>query len=149
MRGRGRGEWRLGHIWEDVVAHARLRFPTGEAALRYGVLQKLAYGGVVFGLLPLVIFTGMAMSPGLNAALPWLLDVFGGRQSARSLHFLAMAGLVAFFVVHMVMVLLSGPLNQMRGMITGWYRLPGASREKVGTGFSQTAMRPQDRGDGA
>jgi thiosulfate reductase cytochrome b subunit len=79
---------------------------------------------VLFALLPLVILTGLTMSPGLDAALPWLLDLFGGRQSARSLHFLAAAGLVAFFLVHIAMVVLAGPINEVRSMITGWYRLP-------------------------
>ena len=119
-----RREWALGHIWADVVAHARLRFPGGAAAARYGVLQKLAYDGVLFGLLPLMILTGMAMSPGMDAVWPWLLDLFGGRQSARSLHFLAMLGLVGFFGVHLAMVLLSGVGNQLRAMLTGWYSLP-------------------------
>jgi thiosulfate reductase cytochrome b subunit len=119
-----REEWRPTHILHDVTEHARLRFPTGAAARKYNILQKLAYCGVLFGLLPLVILTGLAMSPGMDAAWPLLVDLFGGRQSARSLHFLAMAGLVAFFVVHIAMVLLAGPINEVRSMITGWYRLP-------------------------
>ena len=119
-----RAEWRLSHIWRDVKDHARLRFPAGIAALRYNVLQKLAYAGVLFGLLPLVIVTGLAMSPGMDAAWPWLSAIWGGRQSARSLHFLAAFGLVGFFAVHIVMVLLSGPINQVRAMVTGRFRLP-------------------------
>ncbi len=117
-------EWKPSHILHDIAQHARLRFPTGRAALKYNVLQKIAYCGVLFGLLPLVILTGLAMSPSLNAGLPWLIDLFGGRQSARSLHFIAMAGLVLFFLVHMAMVLLAGPINEVRSMLTGWYRLP-------------------------
>ena len=62
--------------------------------------------------------------PTRDGAWPVLLDLFGGRQSARSLHFIAAAGLVLFFVVHIAMVLLAGPLNELRAMITGWYRLP-------------------------
>ncbi len=64
------------------------------------------------------------MSPAMNAAWPWLLDLFGGRQSARSIHFLCAAGLVLFFLVHIAMVVLAGPINEVRSMITGWYRLP-------------------------
>ena len=71
-----------------------------------------------------MILTGLTMSPGLNAALPWLLDLFGGRQSARSLHFVAAGGLVLFVLVHLAMVVLAGPVNEVRSMITGWYRLP-------------------------
>ena len=117
-------EWRPAHIWHDIKEHVRLRFPTGAAALRYNILQKLAYAGVLFVLLPGVIFTGLAMSPGSDAAWPFLTHLWGGRQSARSIHFLCAFGLVGFFVVHIVMVVLAGPLNEVRSMITGWYRLP-------------------------
>ncbi len=117
------------HLLRDIAEHARLRFPTGAAALRYNILQKLAYGGVLVVLLPGVIVTGLTMSPGLNAAWPWLVTLFGGRQSARSLHSLCAAGLVAFFLVHIAMVVLAGPINEVRSMLTGWYRLP---REKEG-----------------
>ena len=119
-----RGELAPRHLWHDVTEHARLRFPTGAAALRYNILQKLAYGAVLLVLLPLIVLTGMAMSPGLDAAFPWLVELFAGRQSARSLHFLAAVGLLAFFAVHLVMVVLAGPVNELRAMITGWYRLP-------------------------
>ena len=119
-----RAEWAPHNVWHDVGEHLRLRFPTGLAALRYGVLQKLAYCGVLFGLIPLAILTGLTLSPGANAGFPWLVDLFGGRQSARSIHFLAALGLVVFFVVHIAMVLLSGPVNQVRAMVTGWFRLP-------------------------
>jgi len=119
-----RAEWSPRRIWHDVKDHARLRFPKGEAAARYGILQKLSYIGVIFVLLPLMIATGLTMSPGLNASAPWLLDVFGGRQSARSIHFIAAWALVAFFFVHIVMVLLAGPVNEIRSMVTGWFRLP-------------------------
>ena len=119
-----RAEWSPRHIWHDVVEHAKLRFPAGVAALRYGVLQKLAYCGVVFALIPLAILTGLTLSPGTDAAFPFLTDLFGGRQSARSIHFLAALGLVAFFAVHILMVLLSGPVNQIRAMITGRFLLP-------------------------
>ena len=113
-------------LWHDIGQHARLRFPTGEAALRYNILQKLSYFGVIFVLLPAVILTGLTLSPGLDAAWPWLLDLFGGRQSARSIHFVAAFLLVLFVLVHLVMVVLAGPVNEVRAMITGWYRLPRA-----------------------
>lgn len=119
-----RREWRPSNIWHDVKEHARLRFPRGEAAMRYGVLQKISYAAVLFLLLPLMIATGLAMSPGMDAAWPWLTEVLGGRQSARSIHFIAAFALVAFLIVHLVMVILAGPLNEVRSMITGWYRLP-------------------------
>ncbi|HEV2818678.1 MAG TPA: cytochrome b/b6 domain-containing protein [Allosphingosinicella sp.] len=112
------------HIWRDIANHARLRFPTGAAARHYNVLQKASYLGVLFLLLPLIVLTGLTMSPGMDAAWPWLLDLFGGRQSARSLHFIAAALIAAFILVHLVMVVLAGPINEIRAMITGRYRLP-------------------------
>ena len=119
-----KGELAPRHIWQDILDHARLRFPTGQAALRYNVLQKASYIAVVFVALPLIIFTGLTMSPGMNAAWPWLVDLFGGRQSARSIHFITAFALVAFFLVHLTMVLLAGPANELRSIITGRYRLP-------------------------
>jgi Ni/Fe-hydrogenase b-type cytochrome subunit len=123
------GDFRAKHIWHEIREHARLKFPTGAAALDYNTLQKLAYLGTLFVLLPLVVLTGMTMSPGLNAAFPWLEIMFGGRQSARSIHFLAASGLVLFFIAHIAMVVLAGPLNELRSMITGWYRLPAERKE--------------------
>lgn len=106
----------------DIADHAKLRFHhTGE----YSVLQKLAYASVLFLALPLMILTGLSMSPGFNAAAPWLLDLFQGRQTARTIHFLTMLALLGFFAVHMVMILLAGPLNEMRSIVTGWYRTDG------------------------
>lgn len=121
-------ELRPRHILHDIADHARLRFPTGDAARRYNVLQKLAYLSVIFGLLPLMVLTGLAMSPGVDAGWPWLLDLFGGRQSARSIHFLTAVGLALFILVHIVMVLLAGPWNEVRSMLTGHYRLPREAR---------------------
>ena len=112
------------HVWREIVDHARLRFPKGEAARRYNVLQKLSYLAVALALLPLMVATGLTMSPGFNAAAPWLLDLFGGRQSARSIHFIAAGCIAAFIFVHLLMVLLAGPYNEIRSMITGRYRLP-------------------------
>lgn len=111
------------NVLHDIARHARLDFPKGEEARRYHVLQKLAYGGVVLVLVPLVIFTGLGMSPGMNAAWPWLLELFGGRASARSLHFIAMALIAGFVVVHLLMVLLAGPINGIRAMVTGKLRI--------------------------
>ncbi|MFM5953713.1 MAG: cytochrome b/b6 domain-containing protein [Novosphingobium sp.] len=117
-------ELKLDRLWHDITEHARLRFPAGEAARSYNVLQKLAYAVVLLVLLPGIVLTGLAMSPGMDAAWPWLVDLFGGRQSARSLHFLCAFALVGFFVIHIAMVVLAGPVNEVRSMITGWYRLP-------------------------
>jgi len=111
------------NVWHEIVTHARLRFPKGEAARRYNVLQKATYLGVVLILLPLMVLTGLSMSPGFNAAAPWLVDLFGGRQSARSIHFIAAWTIVAFVLLHLFMVVASGTWNNIRSMITGRYAI--------------------------
>ena len=113
----------LRHMGREVLEHLRLRFPRGAAAKRYNVLQQLAYLLVVFVLLPLMILTGLTMSPGIDSAVPQLLTLFGGRQTARLIHFVAASGLALFVIVHLVMVLVSGVWNNLRSMITGWYDL--------------------------
>jgi thiosulfate reductase cytochrome b subunit len=114
------------HIGHSIVEHLRLRFPRGEEAKHYNVLQKLSYLIVVFVVLPLLIIAGLTMSPGIDAALPWLTSVFGGRQSVRTVHFLAAFTLVVFVPVHVLMVVISGLWNNMRSMITGWYTIKPA-----------------------
>jgi thiosulfate reductase cytochrome b subunit len=111
----------LGHIGRSIWDHARLRFPKGKEAERYNVLQKLTYLAVIFVLLPLIVLAGLAMSPQMDAAFPILLDIFGGRQSARTVHFVAAWTLVAFVLVHLIMVLISGVWNNLRSMVTGRY----------------------------
>ncbi|MCX7864350.1 MAG: cytochrome b/b6 domain-containing protein, partial [Novosphingobium sp.] len=102
----------------------------------YSSLQKLAYCTVLLLLLPMMVLTGLAMSPGMDAAWPWLTGIWSGRQSARSVHFLCALGLAGFVLVHIIMVMLAGPLNRLRAMITGTYRLPRQAREGscAGTG---------------
>lgn len=111
------------HLLGEIVDHARLRFAKGEAARRYNALQKLTYLAVLFGLLPMMVLTGLSMSPGLNAGFPWLPELFGGRQSARTLHFITATLIVLFVVVHLAMVVLSGPVNGLRSMITGRFKI--------------------------
>lgn len=123
-----RGELSPRHIWQDIKHHAMLNFPKGAAALNYNILQKASYLGVILVLIPVMILTGLTMSPSMDATWPWLLDVFGGRQSARSIHFIASTLLVVFFIVHLVMVILAGPFNEVRAMITGYFRLPKEKR---------------------
>lgn len=113
----------LKEIGRTFVDHVRLRFPRGQEAAQYNGLQKLAYLLAAFGLLPLIALAGLTMSPGVDAAMPWLLDLFGGRQSARTVHFIVAGLLVVFVIVHVFMVLVSGVINNMRSMITGWYSL--------------------------
>lgn len=107
------------NLRRDMADHLKLRF---HHVRGYNTLQKLAYAGVLFVLFPLMIATGLAMSPTMNSALPWLPELLGGRQTARTIHFAAMVLLVGFFVIHIVMILAAGPFNELRSMITGWYR---------------------------
>jgi thiosulfate reductase cytochrome b subunit len=112
----------LQSIPSSIWQHLRLRFPKGDEALHYNVLQKLAYLSVLIAL-PILVLAGLTMSPAIDATFPWLLSLFGGRQSARTIHFIAAFYLVGFVVVHIVMVLISGFLNNMVSMITGRYAI--------------------------
>lgn len=110
----------LRRLPRDLAEHVRMTF---RRKREYSPSQKLSYAVVLFILLPLMFLTGLSMSPSFNAVVPWLADLLGGRQTARTIHFVVMLLLVGFFVIHIVMVLLAGPLNEMRSMITGWYRV--------------------------
>lgn len=118
-----REQLRPSHIWRDIVDHARFKHPTGEAAKSYNVLQKFAYLAVIVVLLPGMVLTGLTMSPGFDAFAPWLLDLFGGRQSARTLHFLFANGIVLFVIIHVVEVFIAGVFNEIGSMITGRYTI--------------------------
>lgn len=114
----------LANIGRSIKDHLLFRHETGEAAKRYNVLQNLAYLSVIFVLLPLIILAGMAMSPRLDTVFTGWIELLGGRQSARTLHFLAAMGIVLFVLVHVFEVLINGAWNQIRSMVTGWYTLP-------------------------
>lgn len=129
-----------GHFWRDLLPSRRelprigrtlwdslrLRFPKGEAAKRYNVVQKISYLVVVLVLGPLIILTGLALSPRLDAGFPVLLTLFDGRQSARTIHFICTFALLGFVLIHLVMVLVSGLWNNLRSMITGRYHIGSA-----------------------
>jgi len=117
----GATEWRT--VGQSIKDHLLFRHPRGEAAKHYNVLQKITYLIVIFGLLPLVILLGLAMSPWLNSLWPGWVDLFGGRQSARTLHFVAAWALVLFALIHVFEVIISGVWNNLRSMITGRYRV--------------------------
>jgi thiosulfate reductase cytochrome b subunit len=88
-------------------------------------VQKLAY---LVLLLLVMVMAGLAMSPAMDAAFPWLLDLFGGRQSARTFHFLIATLIVTFVLVHVAMVIVTGVVNNMRSMITGRYEISERDR---------------------
>lgn len=116
-----RQDWRT--LGKTIVDTARFRHPKGEAARAYNVLQKLAYLSVIFVLLPLAIINGLGMSPSLNALFAGWVDIFGGRQSMRTLHFIMAWALVLFAIVHVFQVTVSGLWNNIRSMVTGYYKI--------------------------
>jgi thiosulfate reductase cytochrome b subunit len=123
-------------IGGSLLDHLLFRHPTGEAARRYNVLQNLSYLAVIFVLLPLIVLAGLGMSPRLDSLFGGWVDILGGRQSARTLHFAAACLLLAFVVVHVFEVIVTGLWNNLRSMITGYYRLPenenaGADKERA------------------
>ncbi|WP_144898395.1 cytochrome b/b6 domain-containing protein [Luteimonas cucumeris] len=114
-------DWR--ELPRSIADHLRLRHPSGDAALSYNPLQKLAYLGVIFVLAPLAILTGLSMSPQMDTVLGGFVDLLGGRQAARTIHFAAMSLFVLFTLVHVAMVFYAGPINELRSMITGRFRV--------------------------
>jgi len=116
-----RSDWR--GMGQSIRDHLRFKHPTGDAATRYNILQKLAYLIVIFVFAPGILLMGLAMSPHLDSILGWMVDLVGGRQSARTWHFIVAFALLGFVAIHVFMVLVSGPVNQVRSMITGSYRV--------------------------
>ena len=106
-------------FWRDLINHARMRIPPASKGPQYGLLQKCTYFIVIFFLLPLMVLTGMTMSPAITAAYPFLLKMFFGAQSARTIHFFASIALLLFLLVHVVMVIKTGFKQQMRSMTWG------------------------------
>ncbi|HEY1325573.1 MAG TPA: cytochrome b/b6 domain-containing protein [Casimicrobiaceae bacterium] len=115
-------------IGASIVDHLRFRHPSGEAARRYNVLQKIAYLVVIFVLLPLVVLMGLGMSPRLDTVFSGWVSLFGGRQSVRSIHFIVAWLLFAFVLIHVFQVVVTGLWNNLRSMITGRYRVPQEAR---------------------
>ena len=123
-----RRDWRS--IGQSIKDHIRFRHPSGEAAKEYNILQKLAYLSIIFGVLPLLILMGLGMSPWANSVVPSWVDLFGGRQSARTLHFIAAWILVGFVLIHVFEVIITGLWNNLRSMITGRYRVKVEARHE-------------------
>jgi thiosulfate reductase cytochrome b subunit len=106
-------------VWQDAVEHFRLRVRPATGGPDYGVLQKFAYTFVVFVAAPLMVLTGITMAPAVTAVFPGLLGLFGGYQSARTIHFFTFLAIGAFAIAHVVMVARSGFRRQMKGMTFG------------------------------
>src|SRR6202046_101400 len=109
--------WRA--LTKAIAGHLRFERPTEAEAWSYNLIQRLAYLFVIFVLFPLVIWTGLAMSPAFVSAFPATVNVLGGQQSARTLHFFVSLFLLLFLLVHIAMVWLAGFWSRMRAMITG------------------------------
>lgn len=143
-----RADWR--GLGRSIVDHLKFKHPHGEEALRYNILQRLAYLTVIFVFGIGVVLMGMAMSPRLDAVLSPMVELVGGRQSARTIHFIIAWLFVAFVVIHVFEVLITGAFNQLRGMITGWYRIkldPPASTSAPETSTPIEASGQETRHD--
>jgi thiosulfate reductase cytochrome b subunit len=116
-----RRDWR--GIGKSILDHLTFNHPAGDDAVRYNPLQKLSYLGVIFVLAPLAVINGLALSPQMSSVLGWWLQLVGGRQSARTIHFIVMSLFVLFTLVHVLMVVYAGPINEMRSMISGRLRV--------------------------
>jgi thiosulfate reductase cytochrome b subunit len=117
-------DWR--GIGRSIIDHAKFKHPHGEEATRYNILQKLVYLVVILVFGPGIVLMGLAMSPNMDSVLGWLVDLVGGRQSARTIHFIIAFGFIAFVLIHVFQVLVSGVWNQLRSMITGNYTVIAA-----------------------
>jgi thiosulfate reductase cytochrome b subunit len=106
-------------LWQDLVIHLQPHIQPARGGPPYGLLQKCIYCGVVFLALPMMVLTGLTMSPAITAGYPFLLSLFGGSQSARTIHFFVFAVLVLFVIVHVLMVIMSGFKRQIRAMTLG------------------------------
>jgi thiosulfate reductase cytochrome b subunit len=124
----GKADLSLQAFWRAVTNHLRFQRPNETEAWSYNVVQRLTYLFVIFVLFPLVIWTGLAMSPAFVSAIPASVTLLGGQQSARTIHFFVSLALVLFLLVHVVMVCLAGFRNRMRAMITG----------RAGTGMEES-----------
>ena len=116
----GKADFSVDNITRVISEHLRLKRPTEEDSQRYNILQRLAYLTVVFVLFPLMIATGLAMSPAITSVFPALVRIFGGHQSARTVHFIVALLIILFLVVHIAMVCLAGFTARVRAMITGY-----------------------------
>ncbi len=116
----GRRDWKWRAYADRVAQYLRRKPPGRGEETSYNVLQRAAYSVVIFVLFPLIIWTGLAMSPAFTAAFPWTVALLGGRQSARTIHFVDSGLLLLFLLVHVAMVAVSGFRRRMRGIITGY-----------------------------
>jgi thiosulfate reductase cytochrome b subunit len=133
-----RADWR--GIGKSIADHVRFRHPHGEEALRYNILQRLAYLIVIFVFGVGIVLMGLAMSPRMDSVMKPLVEFVGGRQAARTIHFIIAWAFVAFVLIHVFEVLISGVFNQLRGMITGYYKVDGGKVDGKKSRADRTAV---------
>ena len=114
-----RSELTGGNLRADIMRHLRMALPSARGGPSYGLLQRITYAGVVFFALPLMVVTGFSMAPTITASFPFLLDIWGGYQTARTIHFFATIALFLFLFVHLFMVVRTGFRRQVSAMTTG------------------------------
>ena len=136
-------DWR--GFGRSIIDHLRFKHPVGDEALHYNILQKLAYISVIYVLAPVIVLMGLAMSPHMDSVLGWLVSLVGGRQSARTIHFIVAMGFVAFIAIHLFEVLISGVFNQLRSMITGRFVVHDAPTETPSTPLAAAQAIPAER----
>jgi thiosulfate reductase cytochrome b subunit len=127
-----RDELKLQHLKSEFAKHLRFKTPKGVKARRYSVFQKVSYLTVIFLVFPFMLVSGLAQMPAFTAIAPELIDLFGGRQTARTLHVISTVLLLLFVIVHVVQVFVAGAVNQIRSMITGNYVLPSEEKNEEG-----------------
>lgn len=115
-------------VLHDLWMHLRLKRAHGAEAARYNLLQKLSYIVVLFVLLPIMVLSGLSQSPSMLSRFPWLIDLFGGRQTARTFHFACANLLFLFLLVHLFQLFVAGVVNEVRSMITGWFQVSEAKK---------------------
>jgi thiosulfate reductase cytochrome b subunit len=125
-------------FWKVIAKHIRLQHPDQAEAFSYNAVQRATYLIVIFFLFPLVIVTGLALSPGFNAAFPIVVNSLGGRQSARTLHFFITISLLIFLIIHVAMIILAGFMSRMRAMVTGRMITGTTIKETMITGTTTT-----------
>ena len=122
-------------LWREFVNH--IRFRPSVNLTSYNALQRFAYIVVVFVVAPVLLLTGLAMSPAITTAFPFVDSMWGGRQSARTFHFLATVGVLGFTFVHIVQILISGPRAMIKAMVSGNNDSPSADATENAAGTAE------------
>jgi thiosulfate reductase cytochrome b subunit len=121
-----RNDWRS--FGKSLRAHLFLKQSGSGHTKGYNVLQKVTYTTILLVVAPLIVLTGLAMSPTIDTAVPWLLTALGGRQAARTIHFITCLAFVGFILTHVIQVIATGFINNICSMVTGWFTVKHMKR---------------------